>query len=200
MKLASEINLINSKLEAIVDKIIAKEVEGFYSKKFNTKNLKDYQEDRYSPNVDEDFRYLFEELDHKHNHCLYWFELETESKANELNDLINAFRTPKGTTGHRTVPAKNKNTNKGSKVLYVGIRRGKKKPANLTNIVGRINQHMGYYKVNRTQGLQLVHYAQGLDFEITLNVIEFKDIQNPMYLNLLEKMVADRLKPLCGRH
>jgi len=59
---------------------------------------------------------------------------------------------------------------------------------------------MGYYKNSRTQGLQLVHLAKGKDFEITLNVVEFKDLENPMYLNVIEKMVADELKPLCGRH
>jgi len=198
MNIKPEINLINNKLKAIVEKITAKEVEGFYSKKFNTKNLKEYQEDRYSPNVDKDFRYFFEDLDNRENHCLYWFELENENKAIQLNNLMNNYRLKKGSPNYRTVPATNKNEE--SNVLYVGIRRGKGKPANLSNIVGRINQHMGYYKVARTQGLQLVHYAKGLDFEITLNVVEFKGLQNPMYLNLLEKMVADKLEPLSGRH
>ena len=198
MNIKSEITFIEKKLQLIVNEIINKEVDGFYSKKFNIKNLKDYQEDRYSPNIDQYFRYFFEALDKKENHCLYWFELETEKKAIELNNLMNHYRLKKGSPNYRTVPSTNKNEE--SNVLYVGIRRGKQKPSNLSNIVGRINQHMGYYKVARTQGLQLVHYAKGLDFEITLNVVEFKDLQNPMYLNLLEKMVAHKLEPLCGRH
>lgn len=84
--------------------------------------------------------------------------------------------------------------------MYVGIRQGGKTLSGLTNIVGRINQHLGYYKVPTTQGLQLVHYAKGKDFQLTMNVVEFKDLENPMYLNLIEKMVADELRPLCGRH
>jgi hypothetical protein len=198
MNIKSEINFIEKKLESIVNKIVKKEVDSFYSKKFNTKDLKEYQEDRYSPNIDLDFRYFFEELDNKENHCLYWFELETENKAIELNNSMNNYRLKKDSPNYRTVPATNKNEK--SNVLYVGIRRGKQKPSNLSNIVGRINQHMGYYKVARTQGLQLVHYAKGLDFEITLNVVEFKDLKNPMYLNLIEKMVANKLEPLSGRH
>lgn len=205
MKIESLIESIESQLNIIVSDILSKSVEGFYSKQFNTKDLKAYEynknrkdKDWYSPNTDKNFGYLFKELDLKENHCLYWFELETLEKTKALNNLINNYRLKKGQEDYRVVPSSNKNVN--SKVLYVGIRRGAKSKSGLTNIVGRINQHLGYYKVQSTQGLQLIHYAQGLDFQITLNVVEFEDLENPMYLNLLEKMVADKLIPLCGRH
>ncbi|WP_422104632.1 hypothetical protein [Winogradskyella sp.] len=200
-----EINKIEYCFKSIVGRIITNKMASCYSKTFNTKILKPFQygkdindQDWYSPNTDSDFRYFFEELDLKKNHCLYWFELESNDKANALNILLNNYRREKGIKHNRVVPATNKNEN--SNVLYVGIRRGALKPKIPTNIVGRINQHLGYYKVTSTQGLQLVHYARGLDFEITLNVVEFEGLDNPIYLNIIEKMMADKLKPLCGRH
>lgn len=207
MEVSSIIQSIDTKFNTIVSKITTKKAESFYSKTFNTKNLKPFQYgknikgvDWYSPNTDSDLRYFFQDLDLKKNHCLYWFELETKEKAIELNNLLNTYRKEKGVKHNRVVPATNKNDD--SNILYVGIRQGGCRKDGLTNIVGRINQHLGYYKVPTTQGLQLVHYAQGLDFEITLNVVEFSDLDNErvMYLNMIEKLVAKKLKPLCGRH
>jgi len=198
MNIKTEIHLIDGVLESIVAKIINKDFADLYSEKFNTKDLPEHKEFSVFPNDYTPLKYLFEELDKKENHCLYWFELDTLEKAKELNSLIDNYRLKKGQSVYRAVPATNKN--KDSKVLYVGIRRGCKNKKGLTNIVGRINQHLGYYENAQTQGLQLFHYTNNLDFEVTLNVVEFKDLVDPMYLNLLEKMVADRLKPLCGRH
>lgn len=198
MNVKPEIDLVDNLLESIVAKIVNKDFDDFYSKKFNTKDLPEHKNFSVSPNTYLPFRYMFEELDLKENHCLYWFELETVAKAQALNNLIDNYRLKKNEPFYRTVPATNKN--KESNVLYVGVRRGHKNKAGLKNIVGRINQHLGYYKSNKTQGLQLYHYAKGLDFEININVVEFKDLVNPMYLNLIEKMVADKLEPLCGRH
>ncbi|GAA3654848.1 hypothetical protein [Flavivirga jejuensis] len=113
---------------------------------------------------------------------------------------MNEFRhfKKKGDEGYRNIPAKNKNER--SNVLYIGIRRGSKaNNPKTTNIVGRINQHLGYYKNQNTQGLQLIHIAKNCDFKLTLNVVEIVST-NSIYLNIIEKKVADILQPLCGRH
>ena len=66
-------------------------------------------------------------------------------------------------------------------------------------MAGRINQHLGYYGTDATQGLQLSSYASGLDINITLKVFEFSNLRDD-YLKLLEKAVARHFKPHCGRH
>lgn len=190
--------VIENHFNTIVDKLLSKKPPHSYSQKFNIKDLPDCQDFNHSPNIDPMFRYLFEELDTMDKHCLYWFEVQSEEKAVELNYMINEYRLNKGKEEYRSIPASNKNN--GGAILYVGIRRGGKTKYGLTNIVGRINQHLGYYKTARTQGLQLIHCAKNFDCEITLNVVQFEDLQNNMYLNILEKKVAQRLKPLCGRH
>ncbi|WP_299104344.1 hypothetical protein [uncultured Tenacibaculum sp.] len=150
----------------------------------------DIREDQY-------FKSIFEALNKKEQNCLYWFELESEALAIELNHLLDAKREELK-RNLRVVPVKNSNTH--SKVLYVGIRRGGiRKRDKLTNISGRIIQHLGYYEKGSTQGLQLVHWAKDTGKEIKLYVIELNGLDNA-YLNALEKIIADRLNPLCGRH
>lgn len=176
-----------------------------FQKSFNTKNLPwhyDYDKEK-APNVIPEMRYFFKELDKIKHHALYYFELKDVKKANELNALIDAYRKPvkERKDGYRVVPASNTYNNSNSKVLYLGVRRGNPTQADgkLTNLVGRINQHLGYYENVSTQGLQLYHYAKGKDFKITLNVYEFKDLDKN-YLNVIEKIMAEKLKPHCGRH
>ncbi|MFC4633661.1 hypothetical protein ACFO3O_07065 [Dokdonia ponticola] len=92
------------------------------------------------------------------------------------------------------------NSNNYDNILYLGVRQGGyRKKDDLTNITGRINQHLGYYKAGTTQGLQLYEYAKGKDFEITLKIIEFDGIE-PYLLNVIEKLLAKKMKPLSGRH
>jgi len=190
--------VIENHFNAMVDRLLCGETPHYYSQKFNIKDLPDCQNFNHSPNLDPRFRYLFEELDTMDKSCLYWFKVQNEEKAAELNNKINKYRLNRGLDGYRSIPATNKNE-RGT-ILYVGIRRGGKTKYGLTNIVGRINQHLGYYKTATTQGLQLIHCAKNFDCEITLNVVQFEDLQNNMYLNIIEKKVAQRLKPLCGRH
>ena len=66
-------------------------------------------------------------------------------------------------------------------------------------VAARINQHLGYYCTDATQGLQLSSYASGLDINITLKVFEFSNLRDD-YLKLLEKAVARHFRPHCGRH
>jgi hypothetical protein len=84
-------------------------------------------------------------------------------------------------------------------IIYVGVRKGKQKVQGLTNIMGRINQHLGYYKNNKTQGLQLFNWARNTNIDIALHVVHFdQDLGALLYV--LEKKMAHQLRPHCGRH
>ncbi len=194
----------NTKLDTIFNEIIKdiidnKDNDAFYHKlEFNTKqliNLKNEKGEYIYPNSTGELITMFNSLNNiKENHCLYWFELEDTVKAEEVNKLLNAYRNKK----LKKVPATNKNEN--SKILYVGVRqKGFVKRSGLTNIVGRLNQHLGYYPNKNTQGLQLYHYLKDKDYKITIKVIEFEGLDKH-YLNIIEKKIAEQLKPLCGRH
>ena len=210
MNVENQSIIITQQFDTIVDEIIKrKNDDSIYHKiQFNTNQLIDHNNYKIFPNSDNRLNHLFTSLNTVRNHCLYWFELECAEKAIELNKLLNLYRFQKDKIpNYKTVPATNSNEN--SNVLYVGIRQGgarvdkKDKAGNiilgLTNIVGRINQHLGYYKVASTQGLQLYEYAKGLDFNITIKVIELEGLETK-YLNIIEKLVAKELKPLSGRH
>ena len=125
---------------------------------------------------------------------MYWFELENEELANNLNLELNKYRLQ----NLKTVPPTN--NNKNSKVFYVGIRQGGfTKYNNLTNITGRMCQHLGYYDKFSTQGLQLYEYSRDKNYTITIKVVEFKKFKHPKYLNIIEKLVAKKLNPLTVR-
>jgi len=206
MNIESQSSIIKEQFGNIVKEIIKrKDDDSFYHKiQFNTNQLIDHNNYTTFPNSDPRLAHLFVSLNSVTNHCLYWFELDSVAKAVKLDGLLNDYRK----LNLKTVPATNKNENKN--ILYVGIRQGgvvgrkKDKLGNilkqgLTNILGRINQHLGYYHVASTQGLQLYEYAKGLDFNITIKVIEFEGLEKK-YLNIIEKLVAKELKPLSGRH
>jgi len=125
---------------------------------------------------------------------LYWFEAKTDDDAHNIVEQLNQFRLRKE-VHNRAVPAKN--NCKNSNIIYVGKRNaGIRQRDHLTNIAGRIATHFGYYKVNSTQGLQLAYWTNGV---LTLNVMVLPD-EASEYLLILEKLLAQKLKPLCGRH
>lgn len=143
------------------------------------------------------FKTIFKELDQIKNHCIYWFELDSTESSFVLNNLLNENRKHLNDR-NRVVPVKN--LNKESNVLYVGIRRGgTRKYDNLSNISGRLIQHLGYYHVGTTQGLQFAHWAKKSNTEINFKVVEFENLPN-LYLEMIEKLIAFKLKPLCGKH
>lgn len=124
--------------------------------------------------------------------CLYWFSAQNHETALKLMEQLNQFREVKS---KRTLPAKN--NNKNSNIIYVGKRNaGIRNRDNLTNIAGRIAIHFGYYEVDTTQGLQLAYWAKE---QLTLNVMVLP-IESADYLVILEKLLAKKLNPLCGRH
>ena len=163
-------------------------------------NLMDLPEIDYENTIrkHDNFVNTFDSLDKKQSNCIYWFETEDSDACKLLQKMLDDQRNNLY-TNKRTVPVKNFNVN--SKVLYVGIRQGgkTKKHNNMSHLSGRIRVHLGYYKVGSTQGLQLAHWARNIDCKINLKVVEFKELPNE-YLNTIEKIVAFKLKPLCGKH
>ena len=196
-------NDITDRFHSLVADILSTRPD--FESSFNTKDLPYYHNfnKEKAPNVVPEMRYFFEGLDKIKHHALYYFELDNIEKAHQLNKLIDNYRKPvnERKTNYRVVPASNKYDNSESKILYLGVRQGNpnQKARKLTNLVGRVNQHLGYYSNGSTQGLQLYHYARGEDFKITLKVYEFQNLDKT-YLNVIEKMMAQQLKPLCGRH
>lgn len=85
-----------------------------------------------------------------------------------------------------------------TKSLYVGTRlAGYTKKWNLTNIEGRIIQHLGYYDKGSTHALQLRYWAT--KYKLKLTVYELPDL-NKNYYRIIEKLFALHFKPLIGRH
>jgi hypothetical protein len=144
------------------------------------------------------FKNMFELLNTKKGFCIYWFECETPEIA---FDLVNTFKSKKEymASNKRTVPPIN--GNKNSNVLYVGVRQGGfRRKDGLTNISGRMIQHLGYYDKGSTGALQLVHWIdKSQSTQITLNVFEL-NLQEKEYLYIIEKLFAISLKPLLGKH
>ncbi|MCM4168053.1 hypothetical protein KCTC52924_01121 [Arenibacter antarcticus] len=205
MDLKNLTNTFNDHISQIVELVTDESINhpfGF-TFTFNTKNLEKYNKGVNEAYERESFVDLFEKLDGMKNHCLYWFEIEDKKQRDTLIGLLNTYRENKKEVGYRTVPAKALKNYEGSQsnVIYVGVRTGKGEYTKQkhSNIAGRINQHLGYYGTNATQGLQLCSYASGLDINITLKVFQFSNLGDD-YLKLIEKAVARHFKPHCGRH
>ena len=187
--------IILSEIEKIIEN---KEIYHF---KFNTNQLT-----KHKIWEDDFFRKMFEELNSKVNHCLYWFSVNDEKTGNLLKELLDNQRDVLKSNG-RTIPAINKNVD--SNILYVGVRKGgfrkytiknrKRVPAPLSSIAGRIIQHLGYYDVGTTQGLQLNYWVNNIEIDVTLNIIEYPNLQDE-FLYIIEKLYAIKLRPVFGKH
>jgi hypothetical protein len=133
--------------------------------------------------------------------CLYWFSVNTVEEAKQLKDLIADKKIAlwsEDKTKCRILPAINKNDN--STVIYVGVRKGSNaKTQQITNIAGRMVQHLGYYREGRTQGLQLAYFARELNIDFKLHFYSLHNCPDE-YLYILEKIFAKKLKPICGAH
>ncbi|MGN6647215.1 MAG: hypothetical protein ACTHJT_11875 [Cytophaga sp.] len=134
-----------------------------------------------------DFSKVFDIITKISGPCLYYFEIQSDHSAEEIVDRVNKYRLIKDS---KAVPAIKKNFSK-SKILYVG----KVKKA----IWGRLVQHLGYYKVPRTQGLQLFYWTQGTNLSLKMKVLEFEH-EMADYMGVLETKLAKELKPILGKH
>lgn len=198
MNISEQKHKIEEQVNSIVDDIL-KRTKDFKICKFHLSELPESNNWQNHPNTDPYFKKHVAKLDEYKKDCLYWFDCDNKEDAEILDHALVEYRAKKGQKDYRAVPTSNKYVGKG-KTIYVGVRRGStaKKPR-LINIMGRINQHLGYYHQPKTQGLQFLHWAKDLDIDITLYVVHFEDSLDSL-LYVLEKEVAKRLIPHCGRH
>ncbi|WP_418263810.1 hypothetical protein [Flavobacterium faecale] len=130
---------------------------------------------------------MFTELKEFVGPCLYYFEITSENLSSEIIDRIKQYSTSENS---KSIPAiKTKIIE--SKILYVGkVKR---------HFWGRLIQHLGYYKVNRTQGLQLFYWAKELNLNLKLTVFEF-ETEMINLMEVLENDLAKHLNPILGKH
>ncbi len=180
------------------------EIKSDYFKfEFNLSHLPDVVEYTKNSNIRKHDRFekIFDTLENLKTNCLYWFSVNSKEEANKLKHLISYnknFLWSEDKTTCRALPAENNNEN--TTVIYVGVRKGSKaKKQKNTNISGRMVQHLGYYKEDRTQGLQLAYYTRDLDINMTLHLYSLYNCPDE-YLYILEKIFAKKLQPICGKH
>ncbi|MFA9188215.1 hypothetical protein AAGV33_09260 [Flavobacterium sp. FBOR7N2.3] len=130
---------------------------------------------------------MFIELKEFVGPCLYYFEITSDNLSSEIVSRIRKYSISENS---KSIPAiKSKIVE--SKILYVGkVKR---------HFWGRLIQHLGYYKVNRTQGLQLFYWAKELNLNLKLTVFEF-DADMINLMEVLENDLAKHLKPILGKH
>ena len=159
-----------------------KQKKEFY---INCSDLEDYN--HFDITDSEKHKTMFTELRELIGPCLYYFEITSNNLTPEI---INKIKEYSNTENSKSIPAIKK-TIAESKILYVGkVKR---------HFWGRLIQHLGYYKVPRTQGLQLFYWAKELNLNLKLTVFEFE----PEMINLmeiLENELAKQLKPILGKH
>lgn len=135
----------------------------------------------------EKHKLLFDDIKKITGPSLYYFEILSDHAADNIVSKLQAYSK---TENAKAVPATKKNF-ASSKILYVGkVKR---------HMWGRLIQHLGFYKVRFTQGLQLFHWAKDLSLSLKLTVLEFEpEMANLM--TVLESELANELKPILGKH
>ncbi len=134
------------------------------------------------------FKAIFDQLENTSGPTLYWFEIISNTAT---KDIIEALSIYKASTNAKATPALKTTINFESKVLYVGKVKG--------SFWGRLIQHLGFYKTNGTQGLQLYYWAKNLSLNLKVNILEF-DGNMADIMPVVEYAFAKRLQPLVGKH
>jgi len=130
---------------------------------------------------------LYEELKEMNGPCLYYFEILSD---NLTSDIIGKIKEYSDTENSKVIPAIKKAIPE-SKILYVGkVKR---------HFWGRLVQHLGFYKVNRTQGIQLFYCSKQLNLNIKVKVFEFEPEMIDL-MEVLENGLAKKIKPILGKH
>lgn len=134
------------------------------------------------------FKGLFGGIEDMKGPVLYWYEV-ISSQSND--DILNALQEYGKKDGHRAIPAFNKKQDKPTKILYVGKCK--------RHFSTRVIQHLGYFKTDTTQGLQLRFWAKKLDLKLRLHAMEFDNNMAEIML-IVESYFAKKLNPLVGKH
>lgn len=136
----------------------------------------------------ERFKNMFGQLKGVVGPVLYWFEIVSDLPNQDIISDLNRYI---GSGDCKAVPALKKTIDYDTKALYIGKVK--------THFWGRLIQHLGYYKVKATQGLQLYHWAKDLPLKFKVHVYEF-DKSMADLMPIVENALAKELKPLIGKH
>lgn len=134
------------------------------------------------------FKLIFDQLKEASGPTLYWFEIISET---DTKKVVEALKNYKKNKNSKATPALKTIINYDSKILYVGKVKG--------TFWGRLIQHLGFFKVNSTQGLQLFHWAKDLSLDLKINILEFDNSMADI-MPIVEYAFAKRLQPLVGKH
>lgn len=179
--LNSAINLKDS-----LSKLCNSGIKEYHSFSIDCESLKDYnyEDIRDSP----EFRDEFKELEKLEGPVLYWFEITSDVDNNLIREKLKEYKRNKDA---KSTPALKKNFDLDSKCLYVG---------KVKRIVwGRIIQHMDFYKVSQTQGLQLYYWTKGLNLDLKVHFYGFNSNFSDL-ISIFEIEVARSLHPIIGKH
>jgi len=140
--------------------------------------------------IRDDIKYkkTFEDITELKGPVLYWFEIISNIENDKIRESINRYREKNNS---KSIPAMKKTFDKNSRCLYVGkVKKG---------VWGRMIQHLGFYKVKRTQGLQLFYWAKELNLNIKIHLYEF-DSGFEDLVEIFEKELARKINPILGKH
>jgi hypothetical protein len=180
--LIKQISLNASKSFLSVSKNGAKNVHEF---EINCAELQDWNHADIRDS--ENYSAMFKVLSKIQGPCLYYFEVLSENSSSSIVDSIKNYGSG---LNAKAIPAI-KTRISDSKILYVGkVKR---------SFWGRLIQHLGYYKVARTQGLQLFYWAKELNMKLKLVIFEFEPDMIEL-MSVLENDLAQHLKPILGKH
>lgn len=130
----------------------------------------------------------FEKLQEITGPVVYWFEIISDTDNAQIRK---AFDIYKASADRRAIPAINKDFDLTSRILYVGkVKR---------TFWGRIIQHLGFFTVPATQGLQLFHWAKDIGLQLRVHVIKFDPVMEDL-VSIIELKLAKQLNPILGKH
>lgn len=136
----------------------------------------------------------FEQLKSHKSPIIYWFELENsdinETVRNKYITYREKYRRDFGNPQYRNTSSYKKKYHPRSRTLYVGkVEKG---------FWGRLVTHLGYNQSKKTAGMQLFHWYDITAYgNIKLNYVEFDPTMKHLII-ILEKQLAQELKPLIG--
>jgi hypothetical protein len=135
-----------------------------------------------------EFKSFFTKLKEMKGPVLYSFRILSDNTHSEIRNKLIEY---KKTTEPRGTSAMHKYTIEDSRYLYIG--KVKK------DISGRIITHLGYHKNKDASGLQLYHWAKGLNLMLELNLIELIPEMADI-MEIIELKAAQSYHPIIGKH
>lgn len=185
----TKIEYLNSFIDETISNLNQVRINGVKKELSFTINCGDLDDFNYNDIRQSDkFKSIFDQLKDACGPTLYWFEIISDTTS---RDIINALSEYKVSLDSKATPALRSKINYESRTLYVGKVKG--------SFWGRLITHLGFLKVNQTQGLQLFYWAKSLSLELKVHLLEFDDNMADI-IPIIEYAFAKHLKPLAGKH